>query len=152
MTLTGDGGTRFSFEGVKYIHQDHFGETGLKDTTTLFVKVYQFGKEEPSGTGTLYITAPNFTKQLATMEITNTHSWHEKLQWMARFGAFFARTIWDVYGPVSLCDKYFNSDAPPRTKRPLKLRGCTPAVYHCATEDQVRAKIDSYEYVLTLSL
>ena len=149
MTLTGDGGKRFSFEGVKYIHKDHFGETGLKDTTTLFVKVYQFGKKEPSGTGTLYITAPNFAKQLATMEITNTDSRREKLQWMARFGAFFARTIWDVYGPVSSCDKYFNPDAPPRKKRPLKLRGCIPEVYHCTTEDNVSADIDSYEFFAT---
>ena len=137
MTLNGDGGRRFFFEGVKYVHKDHFGETGLKDTTTLFVKIFRLGKEEPLGNATLYITAANFAKQLQTMEIINTHSTREKLYWMARFGTFFAKTLWDVYGPVSSFDEYFNPDAPPRKKRPLKLRGCIPEVFNCATEDKV---------------
>ena len=138
MTLNGDGGRRFSFEGVKYVHKDHFGETGLKDTTTLFVKIFRLGKEELLGNATLYITAANFAKQLETMEIINTRSTREKLYWMARFGAFFAKTLWDVYGPVSSFDKYFNPDAPPRKKRPLKLRGCFPEVFNCTTEDKVK--------------
>ena len=146
MTLTGDSGRRFYFEGVKYIHKDHFGETGLKDTTTLFVKIYQPGKTEPLGKATLYITAPNFAKQLATIEITNTHSKREKLHWMAHFGAFFAKTIWDVYGPVSSCDKYFNPEAPPRKKRPLKLRGCLPEVYNCTTEDKVNPHYEFFYF------
>ena len=137
MTLNGDGGRQFSFEGVKYVHKDHFGETGLKDTTTLFVKIFRLGKEEPLGNATLYITAANFAKQLETMEIINTHSTCEELYWMARFGAFFAKTLWDVYSPVSSFDKYFDPDAPPRKKRPLRLHGCLPEVFNCTTEDKV---------------
>ena len=142
MTLTGDGERRYSFDGVKYIHKDHFGETGLKDTTTLFVKIFQLDKkddkpdDEPLGNATLYITALNFARQLETMEIINTHSKLERLKWMARFGAFFSKTLWHVYGPVS-SDTYFNPDAPPRKKRPLKLNGCIPKVYNCTTEDKV---------------
>ena len=141
MTLNGDGGRRFSFEGVKYVHKDHFGETGLKDTTTLFVKIFRLGKEEPLGNATLYITAVNFAKQLETMDIINTHSTREKLYWMARFGAFFAKTLWNVYGPVSSFDKYFIPDAPPRKKRPLRLRGCLPEVFNCTTDDKVKTQI-----------
>ena len=139
MSLTGDGGRRFYCEGVKYIHK----ETRLKDITTLLVTMYQPDKKEPLGKAALHITAPDFAKQLATMEITNTQSKHEKLHWMARFGAFFAKTIWDVYGPVSSCDKYFNLEAPPRKKRPLKLRGCLPEIYNCTTEDKVNVVIIS---------
>lgn len=137
MTLTGDFGRKFFFEGVKYVHKDRFGETGLKDTTTLFVTISQHSKTEPLGKATLYITASNFAKQLATMEITNTNSKLEKLKWTARFGEFFAKTIWNVYGPTSSFDVYFNPDAPPRKKRPLRLRGCIPEVYKCPTEDKV---------------
>ncbi|CAH3174456.1 unnamed protein product [Porites lobata] len=144
MTLNGDGGRRFSFEGVKYVHKDHFGETGLKDTTTLFVKIFRLGKEEPLGNATLYITAANFAKQLETMEIINTQSTREKLYWIARFGAFFAKTLWDVYGPVSSFDKYFNPDAPPRKKRPLELRGCLPEVFNCTTEDKFEIALTRY--------
>ena len=137
MTLTGDFGRKFFFEGVKYVHKDHFGETGLKDTTTLFVTIFQHNKREPLGKATLYITAPNFAKQLATIEITNTNNKLEKLKWKTRFSEFFAKTIWNVYGPTSSCDVYFNPDAPPRKKRPLNLHGCIPEVYKCPTEDKV---------------
>lgn len=137
MTLTGDEDKQFSLEGVKYIHKDHFGETGLKDTTKLFVKIFRLDKKELLGTAILYITPANFAKQMETMEIINTHSMQEKLVWLARFGAFFAKTLWDVYGPVSSLDKYFNPKALPRTKRALKLRGHFPEVYNCTTQDKV---------------
>lgn len=140
MDLTGDRGREYSFEGVKYIHKDHFGETGLKDTTTLFVKVYPRDKNEgePLGRAILYITLSNFAKQLATIEITHTHSKREQLHWMSQFGVFFGKTLWDVYGPTSSCDKYFNPDATPRKKRPLKLNGCIPEMFNCITKDKVR--------------
>lgn len=144
MTLTGDFGRTFFFHGVKYVHKDHFGETGLKDTTTLFVTISQHNKTEPLGKATLYITAPNFARQLATMEITNTNSKLEKLKWVARFSEFFAKTIWNVYGPTSSCDVYFDHGVPPRKKRPLNLHGCVPEVYKCPTDDKV-------SYMLSLS-
>ena len=139
MVLTGDRGREYLFSGVKYIHKDHFGETGLKDTTTLFVDVYKQANNvgDPLGKATLYITAPNFAKQLETMEITNTQSKLEKLHWLSQFGGFFAQTIWDVYGPLSSRERYFNPDTPPRNKRPLKLNGCTPEMYNCRTKDEV---------------
>lgn len=140
LVLTGDGGKQYFFEGIKYVHKDHFGETGLKDTTTLFVKVYPRDEnaKEPLGQATLYITLPNFVKQLATIEITNTRSEREKLHWMSQFGCFFSKTLWNVYGPTSSRDKYYNPDAPPRKTRPLRLNSCTPEMYNCTTEDKVK--------------
>ena len=152
MVLTGDRGRQYFFEGVKYVHKHHFGETGLKDTTTLFVKVYPHDEnvQEPLGKATLYITLPNFAKQLATMEITNTHSKREKLHWMAQFGGFFSKTLWNVYGPTSSCDKYFNPDAPPRKKRPLRLNGCTPEIHNCITKDEVSVVNKGVPVVLSI--
>lgn len=144
MTLTGDCGRKFFFEGVKYVHKDHFGETGLKDTTTLFVNIFQSRQTDPLGKATLYITAHNFAKQLATMEITNTGSKLEKLRWMSRFSEFFAKTIWTVYGPVSCCDVYFDPAAPPRKKRPLNIHGCIPEVHKCLTEDKFEIALTRY--------
>lgn len=99
---------------------------------------------EPLGKATLYITTPNFAKQLATMEITNTNSTLEKLKWTTRFSGFFAKTILNVYGLTWLCDVYFNSEASPRKKRPLNLHCCVPKVYKCPTEDKFEIALTRY--------
>lgn len=149
MVLTGDQGKIFSFHGVKIIHKDHFGETGLRDTTVLFVKIYQgghFAAGDILGTATLYITFLNFAKQLATLEITNTRSIREKLHWTSKFGAFFAKTIWNVYGPgVAASKLHFKNDAQPRQRRPLRLNGCKPELHKCTTSDDFELLLTRYE-------
>ena len=140
MVLTGERGATFSFLGVKYIHKDHFGEIGLKDTTTLFVTVFQGSKFSGNvlGTATLYITLSDFSKQLLTLEITNVQSIRKKLYWMSQFGSFFARTIWNVYGPrLSSCSAHYHKHSEPRQKRPLRLNGCYPEIFKCITADKV---------------
>ena len=139
MILTGSKKQTYGFYGVKYIHSDYFGETGLQDTTTLYVTIYEGRKfsGKSLGNAKLFITAPNFAKQLATMEITNTKSKAEKLKWTSRFGSFFAKTLWDVYSPVCSKETAFDPDAPPRKKRPLRLNGHVPQVYKCVTQDEV---------------
>lgn len=132
-------GKRFAFRGVKYVKNNSFGETGLDDTTTLFFTVYQ-GKTfsgKPVGTATLYVTLPNFTKQLRTVEITHTDSKVEKLKWMSCFSSFFSGSLWEVYGPITTKKTAFDRDAPPRIKRPLRLNGKLPQVHKCITKDKV---------------
>ena len=147
MLLTDVKGKRFAFYGVKYIHRDHFGETGLEDTTTLFVDMYEgvTAKGNALGKAVLYIQAPNFAKQLSSIEITNTESRFEKLKWTAKFGQFFAKSLWDTYGPVTAKPSTFDPDAPPRAKRPLRVNGVTPVVHKCVTEDNV-----SFERVMAV--
>lgn len=139
MILTGHRGQQFAFHGVKLIHKDHVGEFGLNDTTTLFVTIYSGTKfwGYPVGRAKLFITLPNFARQMATLDVTNTKSSLEKLEWISRFGSFFARTIWEMYGPVTSKDDLLNSSAPIRKKRPLQLKGATPEVHKCVTEDKV---------------
>lgn len=141
MVLNGENNTTYSFYGVKHIHKDHFWEIGLRDTTVLFVKIYKNASFSGDilGTAKLYITIPNFAKQLATLEITHTQNIFEKTYWLAKFGEFFSKTLWDVYGPgVRAHNVNFGDvDAAPRQRRALKLRGCTPVVYECVTKDEV---------------
>lgn len=133
--------TTFSFDGVKHIHKNHFWNIGLRDTTVLFVKIYRGASfsGEIIGNAKLYITIPNFAKQLATLEITHTQSVREKVYWLSKFGKFFARTLWDVYGPGVHAHNidYDDEEQPSRQKRSLKLKGCTPVVYEVLTKDEV---------------
>ena len=139
MVLSGLRGNIFSFHGIKYVKNDSFGETGLKDTTVLFVTVYQ-GRNfsgKPVGYGKLFVTLPNFLKQLANIEITNTTSKSERLKWTSNLYAFFLGGIWDIYSPVTTKKRHFDLDAPPRVKRPLRLNGKLAEVFKFITKDRV---------------
>ncbi|XP_078381781.1 uncharacterized protein LOC144664495 isoform X2 [Oculina patagonica] len=147
MILTGIRGKTFSFHGIKYVKNNHFGETGLDDTTILFVTVYQ-GKNfsgKPVGKGKLFVTLPNFMKQLAVIEITHTDSKAEKLKWKSRFVAFFTGSLLDVYSPVTTKKSRFDLNAPPRIKRPLRLNGKHPEVHKCITQDKFELRLTRFE-------
>ena len=67
MDLASVEGKNFYFFGIKYVHLDHFGEIGLSDTTTLYVKVHE-GKKKTGDVvadGILYIRFKDFAKQLS---------------------------------------------------------------------------------------
>lgn len=139
MILTGIRGKSFSFYGKKYVKNNSFGEIGLEDTTTLFVTIYQ-GKKlsgKSVGKGKLFVTFPNFMKQLSATEVTNTDSKMEKLKWVSRFCAFFTGSLLDIYSPVTTKKTHFDLNAPPRLKRPLRLHGRHPEVHKCVTKDKV---------------
>ena len=131
----------YSFHGVKHIHKSHWWQIGLRDTTVLFVNIYRGADFSGNviGTAELKITVPNFAIQLATMEITNARSNSEKLYWLAKFGGFFSKTLWNVYGPgVRAHDVNFdNEETAPSQMRALNLQGCMPVVYECETKDEV---------------
>lgn len=142
MVLTGIRGKTFSFDGIKYVKNNSFGEIGLEDTTTLFVTIYQGNKfsGKPVGKAKLFVTLPNFMKQLATTEVTHTDSKMEKLKWVSRFCAFFTGSLWDIYSPVTTRKAPFDPNAPPRIKRPLRLNGGHPEVHKGITKDKVSAR------------
>ena len=144
MVLSDENRSTFSFHGVKHVHKDHFWEIGLRDTTVLFVNIYKGASfsGEVHGTAELKITVPNFAKQLASMEITHTKNIREKTYWLARFGAFFGKTLWNVYGPGVWAHNanVDEEDMVPRQRRALKLKGCVPVIHDCVTEDEVCKK------------
>lgn len=139
MILLDGNSATYSFYGVKHIHKNYFWSIGLRDTTLLFVKIYEGPDFSGSilGTAQLYITVPNFAKQLSTIDITHAQNIREKTYWLAKFGGFFIKTLWDVYGPGVPAHSLNGEIITPRQKRPLKLRGCVPVVYDVETEDKV---------------
>ena len=138
MSLSSVEGVDYYFHGQKVIKDDEFGETGLKDTTTLFTKIYKGENDQGRilAEGVLKMKPSDFYKQLKTIEIINTESTMEKLKWKTKFSNFFAKELWDTYSGISNNPK-FDPDAPPRERRELKL-DIIPEVHKCITEDKVR--------------
>ena len=72
------------------------------DTTTLYITLYD-GADETSpvlGRGILRIEPMDFAKQLTTMRAPDSKDKVEELKGLARFGVFFADTLYRTYGGV----------------------------------------------------
>lgn len=136
--LTSADNKTYRFDGKKIIKADKVGETGLTDTTTLFVDIYDGDEANvvSLATGVLKIAFRDFSKQLDTMEVINTESETEQIKWKAKFGKFFASTLWHTYSGFSECN-YLDPNAPPRKKRPLRLGNAVPVMYKVFTNDNV---------------
>ena len=141
----------YRFDGKKIIKADKVGETGLTDTTTLFVDIYDGDEANvvSLATGVLKIAFRDFSKQLDTMEIINTESQMEKIKWKGKFGKFFASTLWHTYSGFSECT-YLDPNAPPRKKRPLRLGNVIPVMYKVFTKDNVSFITFLFVYVLNI--
>eukprot|EP00794_Sanderia_malayensis_P000596 gene596-1257_t len=143
--LTSSEDKTYYFYGRKIIKNDKFAETGLTDTTILFVNIHEGSSLSGSllAKGELKIAFKDFYHQLRTLEIMNTNSEVEKLKWTAKFGKFFADTIWDTYSGISK-KKDFDPNAPQRVKRPLKTNGVVPVICRVFTEDNVELRLTRY--------
>lgn len=137
-TLISSDNHRYRFFGKKIIKADRFGETGLTDTTTLFVEIFSDDNESSQiiASGVLKIGFKDFSQQLSSMEVINTESDLVRLEWTSKFGKFFAETLWHVYSGLAEC-KYLDPRSPPRKKRPLRLGNAVPIMYKVLTEDDV---------------
>src|SRR5205807_2451648 len=106
------------------------------DTTTLYITVREAGSgSHVLGRGVLTISPTDFLKQMTTFEVTNARSLLERLQATVRFGRFFAGTLYDTYGGTIAKPHYFNPDAAPRKKRPLRVGA--PVIYRFQTKDRI---------------
>ena len=71
MALKSVEGRDLYFFGIKYVHLDHLGETGLSDTTTLHITIYA-GQDKTGdvvGEGVLCIRFEDFAKQLSKIAV-----------------------------------------------------------------------------------
>ncbi|XP_035684275.1 uncharacterized protein LOC118421217 [Branchiostoma floridae] len=146
MVLNAKDGQQFYFHGRKEVHRDHAGEIGLGDTTTLFIKIYRGAsdKGEAFAEGVLKIKVGDFMDQLSTMEVLNVDGKLERLKWMSRFFGFFAKSLWNIYGPTmgdGTQDRVFRD---PQGKRPLRLRGAKREMYPFLTEDNLELRLTRY--------
>ena len=143
MKLTSAEGKSFWFEGTKYIEDDR-GLDLWSDTTTLYVSVTEGAAPGGKllGRGILHIHPTDFVKQLRATRAVNAHSTAERLGAVARFGAYFAGNLWDVYGGVFAKSTAFDPDAPPRKKRALRV--AAPEVHDFATADGTALRLTRY--------
>ena len=92
------------------------------------------------GKGILRIQPKDMQQQARTMQVTNARTPEERLATLARFGDFFLGELYDVYGGITRRQAYFNPDAPPRKKRPLRVGA--PEVHTFMTEDSLQPAPD----------
>ena len=144
MKLTTEEGQTFFCEGFKRIRDD-VGPDLWSDTTTLYMTVYQ-GENASSpvfGKGILRIGTDDFMRQISTLKVLNTRSKRERLDATARFGRHFCGVLYDVYGKVFARESYFDPEAPPREKRPLRTNA--PEVHFFTTEDGLNLRLTRYQ-------
>ena len=141
MKLTArDGGALF-FEGFKSMH-DEPGPDLWRDTTTLYVTLRREGAAGPAvARGILRIEPADFARQMRTLRASGGTA-PERLRALARFGRFFAGSLFDVYGPVLARPTRFDPDAPPRKRRPL--RAPIPELHFFAAPDGARLRLTRY--------
>ncbi|MCK5702212.1 MAG: hypothetical protein KAI29_13700, partial [Cyclobacteriaceae bacterium] len=124
--------------------QDDPGADLWKDTTTLYVKVYkgENAKGVQVAKGMLKIEPADFARQMTTMKAINTDSISEQIKWQARFGQFFSKSLFDIYGGVLDKANLFNPNNAPRKKRPLRTEA--PNIHYFKTSDDLQLRLTNY--------
>ncbi len=143
MVMQSEEGKRYHFEGKKIIRQNSILSI-WHDTSTLYITIRDGGSADAPvlGTGELHILPSDFARQLTTMKAINTDDPVKRLEATARFGRFFAGTLYDTYGGVFARATAFDPDRPPRKKRSLRVDA--PQVYPFQTSDGVELKLTRY--------
>jgi cholesterol oxidase len=143
MTLVSEEGERWYFDGFKVVHQGAVTEI-WHDTSTLYITLRENDAAGPvAGMGILQIAPADFAKQMTTLQVTNAASTEERLKTVARFGEFFAGTLFETYGGIFARPTAFNPNAPPRKKR--ALRAGAPVVYSFPAKDGVPLRLTRYQ-------
>ena len=144
MKLVTEEGKTYYFHGFKKV-TDASILAAWPQTTTLYVTVYE--GDDDSGPvaakGILHIKPADFARQMTTMRVTGGSSETERLKGMVRFGEYFAGVLWNAYGGVFVGETYFDPDAPPRKKRPLRVGA--PELHPFKTSDGVDLLLTRYQ-------
>lgn len=139
MNLHAPSGEVYRFTGFKRMEDAR--ELDLwADTTTLYIDVFR--ADTAIGRGILHILPLDFARQLTTMQVTGVADPATRLATLARFGEFFAGTLWDTYAGFFARPSRFNPDAPPRKRRPLRTPA--PEVHPFATPDGAVLRLTRY--------
>lgn len=134
-------------DGFKDVHHER-GFDLWSDTTTLFTRIvregdHKFSDEDLVGSGILKISVSDFAHQLTTMRAVDARNPADGLKALARFGAFFAGKLVDVYGGVFARPTSFGGEKGPRLRRPLRLP--VPEIHEPRTADGLRLRLTRYK-------
>lgn len=143
MRLTDEAGRQYWFEGFKVIN-DARGFDAWSDTTTLYVTLHDGpdGSAPILGKGILHISPGDFLRQLTTMRATDASDRKEQIEATAKFGKFFAGTLFDVYGGIFARENVFDPSAPARKKRQLRVDA--PEIHTVTTDDGVEMRLTRF--------
>ena len=144
MNMVSEDGHTYYFEGFKVTHPDLVFKV-WPATSTLYITIYD-GASAASpilGKGILHIAPEDFARQLTTMKVINAGSLEERAAEGARFARFFLGPLFDTYADVFVQPGVFNTDAPPRQKRPLRVGA--PQVAFFKTADGVGLRLTRYQ-------
>lgn len=141
MTLTARDGKRYAFRGQKNVHDDHRLGDLVRDTTTLFVDIGPEGSATSSARGVLVIHLQDFAKQVRTIRGIGGRSMIDRNGAVAKFGALFAGTLFDVYGNIFAPVKRFDAS---RVRKKRGLRGGEPQVHFFQTADNKTLRLTRY--------
>jgi cholesterol oxidase len=144
MQLRSVEGNDYWFEGTKYIADDP-GLDLWPDTTTLYISVREGAGPGGKlvGRGILHILPADFLKQLRATRPVNAEDTVTGLAAVARFGSYFAGSLWEVYGGVFSKPTVFKIGAPPRKKRLLRVPA--PQIHPFTTRDGSQLRLTRYE-------
>lgn len=143
MRLTAEEGAHYYFSGFKSIHNDR-GLDVWADTTTLYVTVHKGDSDNGPvvAKGILTIRPADFAVQLTTLKVLNATSVAQRLEATTRFATFFAGSLFDVFGGVVAPLTRFDSGAPARKRRTLRV--CPPEIHPFGTADGVQLLLTRY--------
>jgi cholesterol oxidase len=96
--LISQDGQRYFFDGFKDVYNDK-GVDVWKDTTTLFISVYEGDGSSNNliGKGKLHIELADFMKQLKTIKAISAPSKKQGLTAITKFARFFAGNVYQTY-------------------------------------------------------
>jgi len=145
MNLQAKNGDKFYFSAFKQISCSANALNIWHETSTLYVTVYKGeNKQGPIfGKGILHIAPKDFAIQMTTLQVSNAQNNKQKLMAQAKFGQYFAGTLWQTYGGIFYTQTRFNPNAAPRKKR--QLRAPTPTCHPFVTDDNVQLKLTRYQ-------
>ena len=143
MKLTSEEGVAYFFHCYKLVHDDP-GPDMWSDTTTLYITVSEGESEGGAvvGKGILKIHPNDFRRQMTTLQVNNAANVVQRLAATARFGRYFSKSLYEVYGGVFSRPDEADHDAPPREKRELRMDA--PEIYNYETGDGVGLRLTRY--------
>lgn len=143
MKLSTPAGRALFFHGYKVVDNQPPTKT-WPQTSTLYITIHEGHDTDGAvvGKGILHIPPADFLKQMTTMRVTHAEGPADEARALARFGGFFAGTLFEAYGGVLSPSSYFRPDAPPRHRRPLDAPA--PEVFALRAEDGVALRLTRY--------
>jgi cholesterol oxidase len=145
MCLTSEEGSTYYFSGFKFVQHNNGKLDMWPDTSTLYTTVYKGNNDQGEifGQGILHILPKDFAKQMTTMKAVNAPTKREGLKALATFGAFFGKSVFEVYGRLLSKNDLFDPNAEPRERRVLRMDA--PEVHRVKTADGYDLLLTRYQ-------